>query len=61
MLLTVLGHISKWAGSAAIALQQWWVQEQQRLDDTVGAAPSAGAHVGDARARLEVSSTSRAG
>jgi len=56
MLLTVLGHISKWAGSAAMALQQWWVQEQQRLD-AVGAIISAGAHVGDARARLEASST----
>ncbi|BDA50698.1 hypothetical protein COCOBI_16-3740 [Coccomyxa sp. Obi] len=51
-LLTVLGHISRWAGSASVILQRWWATAALQLEGR-DPAPPRDLLEADARQRLE--------
>lgn len=52
-LLTVLGHISRWAGNASVGLQRWWAAAALQLEGR-DPAPPGDLLEADARQRLEV-------
>ena len=51
--MTVLTHVSRWACSASMALQQWWAAASAQLEALDPARPLETLE-GNARSRLEV-------
>lgn len=51
--MTVLSHVSRWACSASMALQQWWAAASPQLEG-LDPAPPRETLEGNARSRLEV-------